>query len=129
MLWSKNRTQIRRSNAIDVASYYYTTILLLMKKSNIIYSSVALLYSVGRRLEKNYLFCEPCFLSLFRPLFVRYIIGNIRLIYRTNCALSRTKKHAQVGYFRLIYRTNCDLSTRKISRIFPTLYRTNCALI
>ena len=28
---------------------------------------------MGRRLEKNYLFCEPCFLSLFRPLFVRYI--------------------------------------------------------
>ena len=23
--------------------------------------------SMGRRLEKNYLFCEPCFLSLFRP--------------------------------------------------------------
>ena len=22
---------------------------------------------VGRRLEKNYSFCEPCFLSLFRP--------------------------------------------------------------
>ena len=21
---------------------------------------------MGRRLEKNYLFCEPCFLSLFR---------------------------------------------------------------
>ena len=28
---------------------------------------------MGRRLEKNYLFCEPCFLSLFRALFVRYI--------------------------------------------------------
>ena len=71
------------------------------------------------RNEKNYLFCEPCFLSLFRPLFVRYIyrkyptyisdklcpksdqktrakqVGYFRLIYRTNCALSRTKKHAQ----------------------------------
>ena len=23
--------------------------------------------SMGRRLEKNYLFCEPCFLSLLRP--------------------------------------------------------------
>ena len=23
--------------------------------------------SMGRRLEKNYSFCEPCFLSLFRP--------------------------------------------------------------
>ena len=22
---------------------------------------------MGRRLEKNFLFCEPCFLSLFRP--------------------------------------------------------------
>ena len=28
---------------------------------------------MGRRLEKNYLFCEPCFLSLFRPLFVRLV--------------------------------------------------------
>ena len=69
--------------------------------------------------KKNYLFCEPCFLSLFRPQFVRYIyrkyptyisdklypksdqkthakqVGYFRLIYRTNCALSRTKKHAQ----------------------------------
>ena len=24
-------------------------------------------FLMGRRLEKNYLFCEPCFLSLFRP--------------------------------------------------------------
>ena len=65
------------------------------------------------------LFCDACFFHLFRPQFVRYIyrifptyisdklcpksdqktrakqVGYFRLIYRTNCALSRTKKHAQ----------------------------------
>ena len=91
-----------------------------------------------RRLEKNYLFCEPCFLSLFRPLFVRYIyrkyptyisdklcpksdqktcakqVGYFRLIYRTNCGLNKWKKHAsQNSFFRLIYRTNCALSRTK----------------
>ena len=55
-----------------------------------------------RRLEKN---------DLVTPVFRVYLdcnqsdiyIGNIRLIYRTNCILNRTKKtHAkQVGYFRL----------------------------
>ena len=24
-------------------------------------------FGMGRRLEENYSFCEPCFLSLFRP--------------------------------------------------------------
>ena len=115
---------------------------------------------MGRRLEKNYSSCEPCFMGLFKPYFVRYIhwkyhrplrpyisdesysksdqnthakqvrqnrffpngahtpfgknnfvtqvflaylgynlseiyIANIRLIYRTNCTLCRTKKHTQ----------------------------------
>ena len=63
------------------------------------------------------LVCDACFFHLFRQQFVRDIyIGNIRLIYRTNCTLSRTKKHAQNksdGYFRLIYRTNWALSRTK----------------
>ena len=136
---------------------------------------------MGRRLEKNYLFCEPCFLSLFRPLFVRYIyrkyptyisdklcsksdqktrakqVGYFRLIYWTNCALSRTKKHAQNKsdisdlYIGQIVPQVGPKNTRKTSRIFPTyisdklcpmsdqktrakqvgyfrlIYRTNCA--
>ena len=70
---------------------------------------------MGRRLEKNYLFCEPCFLSLFRPLFVRYIYRKYpTYISDKLCPKSDQKTRAkQVGYFRLIYRTNCDLSRTK----------------
>ena len=77
-----------------------------------VYTLKKICWTIGRRLEKNYLFCEPCFLSLFRPQFVRYIqyIGNIRLIYRTNCALSRTKKHAQ---------NKSDISDLYIGQIVP----------
>ena len=49
---------------------------------------------MGRRLEKNYSFCEPCFLSLHHSLSDMYI-GNVLLIYRTKCTPSRTKIHAQ----------------------------------
>ena len=70
---------------------------------------------MGRRLEKNYLFCEPCFLSLFRPLFVRYIYRKYpTYISDKLCSQSDQKTRAkQVGYFRLIYRTNCALSRTK----------------
>ena len=37
-------------------------------------------------------------------------IGNIRLIYRTNCALSRTKQHAQ---------NKSDISDLHIGQIVP----------
>ena len=42
--------------------------------------------------RKKKRFCNPCFFQLnklFRP------VENIRLIYWTNCTVSRTKKHAQ----------------------------------
>ena len=70
---------------------------------------------MGRRLEKNYLFCEPCFLSLFRPLFVRYIYRKYpTYISDKLCSKSDQKTRAkQVGYFRLIYRTNCGLNKWK----------------
>ena len=83
-------------------------------------------------------------------------IRNIRLIYRTNCTLSRTKKTRKiVRFFRLIYRTNSILSrtkkhtqnsqifltyisdkfyaksdqnTRKMVRFFRFIYRTNSML-
>ena len=69
---------------------------------------------VTRRLEKND-FVTPVFRAYLDYNESYIYIGNIRLIYWTNCALSRTKKHTQnmsdisdlyIGYFRLIYRTN-----------------------
>ena len=59
---------------------------------------------MGRHLEKNYLFCDPYFLSIFRPSFVRYIyIGNIRLIYWTNCTLNRNKTHTQNKSDKIVF--------------------------
>ena len=68
------------------------------------------------------LFCDACFFHLFRPQFVRYIYRKYPTyisdkLYPKSDQKTRAK---YVGYFRLIYRTNCALSrtknTRKISR-------------
>ena len=57
---------------------------------------------MGRRLEKNYVFCCTTFLSLFTMKFVRYVyrkfpiyIGNLRYIYKTKYSLSWRKKSAK----------------------------------
>ena len=68
-------------------------------------------------------FVTPVFRAYLDYNYSDIYIGNIRLIYRTNCALSRTKKtHAkQVGYFRLIYRTNSPFgkkTTRFVNHVF-----------
>ena len=72
-------------------------------------ANVCYVVSMGRRLEKNYLFCDPCFLSLFRPKLKTkrpmsdIHIGNILLIYPTKCMLSRTKIHAQNKSDKIIF--------------------------
>ena len=55
--------------------------------------------SMGRRLEKYYLFCYTTFLSLFTMKFVLYVyrkfpiyIGNLRYTYRTNFIVNKLKK-------------------------------------
>ena len=81
---------------------------------------------MGRRLEKNYSFCEPCFLSLFvdHSLSDMYI-GNILLIYRTKCTLSRTKIHAQNKSDKIVFFQKrflaCDAPFGK-KRFCPTYF-------
>ena len=62
-----------------------------------------------RRLEKND-FVMHVFSTYLDHNLSDIYIGNIRLIYRTNCTLSRTKKHAQ---------NKSDISDLYIRQIVP----------